>query len=52
GLAGAVAAIAAAGPTELAVHPPSLEQLFLGHYRDEADSAERAGIAEPSGSSR
>lgn len=52
GLAGAVAAVAAAGPTELAVHPPSLEQLFLGHYRDETDGAERAGIAEPSGSSR
>ena len=33
-LAEAVAAVSAAGPTDLAVHPPSLEQLFLEHYQD------------------
>ncbi|MBO3725729.1 ABC transporter ATP-binding protein [Actinomyces bowdenii] len=33
GLAGAVAAISAAGPLDLSVRPPSLEQLFLEHYR-------------------
>lgn len=33
-LPGAVAAVSAAGPTDLAVRPPSLEQLFLEHYRE------------------
>ncbi|MCR2052325.1 ABC transporter ATP-binding protein [Actinomyces bowdenii] len=35
GLAEAVAALSAAGPLDLAVRPPSLEQLFLEHYRDD-----------------
>lgn len=34
-LAKIVAAVAAAEPSELSVHPPSLEQLFLAHYGDE-----------------
>ncbi|WP_040766127.1 ABC transporter ATP-binding protein [Tsukamurella sp. 1534] len=35
GLAKAVATVAASDPTELSVHPPSLEQLFLTHYGEE-----------------
>jgi ABC-2 type transport system ATP-binding protein len=34
-LAGVVATVAAAQPVDLSVRPPSLEQLFLEHYREE-----------------
>jgi ABC-2 type transport system ATP-binding protein len=34
-LPAAVAAVSAAGPTDLAVRPPSLEQLFLEHYQED-----------------
>ncbi|HLS75094.1 MAG TPA: ABC transporter ATP-binding protein [Actinomycetaceae bacterium] len=35
-LPAAIAAISAAEPSDLAVHPPSLEQLFLEHYQEPA----------------
>lgn len=44
-LPAAVAAVSAAGPTDLAVHPPSLEQLFLEHYQDNNDADRDAGLA-------
>lgn len=34
GLAGAVAAVTAAGPSSLVVSPPTLDELFLEHYED------------------
>lgn len=38
GLAEAVSAVAAARPADLVVRPPSLEQLFLDHYRDDGSA--------------
>ncbi|USQ81583.1 ABC transporter ATP-binding protein [Ornithinimicrobium faecis] len=34
GLTAAIAAVSAAGPRDLTVRPPSLEQLFLEHYQE------------------
>ena len=36
----AMAAIASAGPSAVVVRPPSLDELFLGHYADEPADAE------------
>ncbi|GEB24967.1 tetronasin ABC transporter ATP-binding protein [Brevibacterium aurantiacum] len=41
GLPAAVAAVSAALPSDLAVHPPSLEQLFLEHYQDHPEGSAR-----------
>lgn len=39
GLPEAIAAISDANPRDLTVRPPSLEQLFLDHYRDDGQEA-------------
>lgn len=45
-LGSVVAAVAAREPTALTVRPPSLDELFLQHYRDEeTDDAQRAAVA-------
>ncbi len=49
GLAQVASTVGAAQPTRLTVSPPSLEQLFLGHYQDA--SAPTSGLA-PAGTAK
>ena len=45
-----MASLGAGGLSALTTHPPTLEELFLRHYRDEADAPEvtnSQGSADP-----
>ena len=44
-LSGALAALAKAGATSLTSHPPTLEEIFLRHYSDDAGRRAEAAVA-------